>query len=201
MVLLVITDHMNRVWLENDWRSYYLRLKRPRVSWDNHTPGRYVRKPRFLQAPYGITICLFACGAASHWLTSESFFVVEISATLNREIEPASKAQRALIFYLTHSPAPMALGALLVAVGMCCFTVHLLVPRRTAMPMMNGSVRVVLASCTRLTGFPAGGIAWGEISENNEERVAGFGALVRPLSYGENYGGQQSELSELEPED
>jgi len=54
------------------------------------------------------------------------------------------------------------------------------------MPVMNGSVRVVLASCTKLTVFPEGGIGWGDISDDNE-RVAGFGGSVGALVDGAIY--------------
>ena len=192
MAILVMTDHITRIWLEREWRSYYLRPKLPRVSWDNENPRRYVRKPRILQSPYSVTIGLMAMGAVGHWITAESFFVVEISAKINPDMNAAQR-QQALIFYLTHSPGPMALGALLGSLVVGYLTIHLLIPHRTCMPVMNGSVRVVLASCTKLTHFPAGGIAWGDVSESDAERVAGFGGLVRPLSFGMEYPKQSIE--------
>ena len=64
----------------------------------------------------------------------------------------------------------------------------MLMPRSTEMPVMNGSARVVLASCTRLTQFGREGIAWGTADEKEEVKVAGFAPAVTPLTPG-NYGG------------
>ena len=187
---LLLNNHTTRIWLETDWRSYYLRLKRPRMSCDSGNSIRWARKPRILQLPYPITINMIILGAACHWLISQAFFVVEVRVPyyVNDEL------QYRLVFYLTHSPGPIGIGALFYFIMLVAMIIHLFIPQKTWMPVMNGSVRVVLASCTTLTGFPAGGIAWGEICDDRNKRVAGFGALVKPLVAGAIYPSTFSDL-------
>jgi hypothetical protein len=92
-------------------------------------------------------------------------------------------------------------GALVAIFALIGITVHLFVGQWAWMPAMNGSIRVVLASCTKLTAFSTDGIGWGDISQNCDEMVAGFGASVKPLVEGAIYpanmsGEQPSEISQ-----
>lgn len=191
-----------RAWLETDWRSYYCRPKRPRVSSDLKSPGQYTRKPRFLQLPYYATILTMASGTACHWLVSQAFFVVEVNVPTSL----SDLNQRNLFFYITHSPGAIGIGVLVAIVGLISLIMHLFVGQWTWMPVMNGSVRVVLASCTKLSSFPEGGVAWGDISDENE-RFAGFSASVGPLIEGAIYparlqdeqGGEIVEIVERKP--
>ena len=188
---------VTRIWLETDWRSYYLRPKRPRVSSDVRSSGQYTRSPRFLQLPYYATLLTTASGSVCHWLISQAFFVVEVSIPTSL----TDLTQRDLLFYITHSPAAIGIGVLVAIFGLIGLMIHLFVGQWTWMPVMNGSVRVVLASCTRLTAFPADGLGWGDISQNNNERVAGFGGSVKPLVDGAIYpasisGEQTSDISQ-----
>ena len=176
--VFLVNNHIVRIWLETDWRSYYLRLKRPRISRDTNNSEPGVRKPRVLQLPYFVTFGTMSFAAVGHWLISESFFVVETTGLYG--------AQQQLRFHLTHSPGPIAIGALLFSIVLLCLIINLFVGRWTWMPIMNGSVRVVLASCLRLKGFPAGGIAWGDVSDS-QERMAGFAGIVGPLLKGAIY--------------
>jgi Family of unknown function (DUF6536) len=177
-----VNNHVTRNWLEADWRGYYMRQQKPRVTPDLVADPSGVRKPRKVSPlPYSATLCQLAVGALCHWLLSEAFFVVEAV------LRPTGYNVSIITFYVTHSPAAIALGGLCFFVLLVIMTVFMCIGIRTEMPVMNGSVRVVLASCTRLTGFASQGIAWGEISESESENVAGFGAQVKALAPG-SYG-------------
>jgi hypothetical protein len=135
-----------------------------------------------LQLPYYVTITQIVLGALTHWMVSEAFFVVETSGL---RVTIYNAVENALDFYITHSPGVMAIGGLIFFILITFMTIHMFVGRRTSMPVMNGSVRVVLASCTKLNGFPEDGIAWGDISERDGENVAGFGERVESLRSGD----------------
>ena len=187
-----------RVWLETDWRSYYCRPKCPRVSSDLRSTGQYTRKPRFLQLPYYATLLTMVSGTVCHWIVSQAFFVVEVNIP---RTNPSDLTERNLYFYITHSPGAIGIGLLVAIVGLILLILYLFVGRWTWMPVMNGSVRVVLASCTKLSSFPEGGVGWGDISDENK-RVAGFGASVGPLVDGAVYParlqeGNESEIAEV----
>jgi len=176
-------NHYTRIWLEGDWREYYLRQRNPRVSRDMVSDSTGTKKPRIVApAPYWITILQLSLGAAAHWLLSEAFFVVEAV------YKPAGSTLGHIQFYVTHSPGAIAIGALFFFIFIIFITAHMLRPRWTAMPVMNGSVRVILASCAGLTQFYREGIAWGTVDEKGAVKVAGFAPGVTPLTPG-NYGG------------
>lgn len=174
-------NHITRTWLETDWRGYYMRYRCPRVSSDTGRKGIGIRKPRVLQLPYLVTITQIGLGAVAHGLASQAFFVVETSGP---RVTVYGAVENVLDFYVTHSPGVMAIGGLFVFILLTIMTIFMFVGRRTSMPVMNGSVRVVLASCTKLKGFPDDGIAWGDISEADDQKVAGFGGHVEPLDTG-----------------
>jgi hypothetical protein len=123
-----------------------------------------------------------AGGAVCNWLLSQAFFVVEVDLADN----PTDLTQRSLEFYITHSPEAIGIGTLVVIVGLIGLIIYLFVGQWTWMPVMNGSVRVVLAPRMKLILFPEGGIGWGDSSDDNE-RVAGFGGSVGSLVEGEIY--------------
>ena len=181
--VLFITNHVTRIRLESEWRRYYLRLRRPRVSCSTDASGRYIRKPQVLGLPYPLTILTLIAGATGHWLISEAFFTVETNGTIQEDNQTFQYS----MFWLTHSPGPIALDAFIWFIVTLVITTHLVIGKWTWMPIMNGSVRVVLASCVKLTSFPAAGIAWGDVSDKENERIAGFGGIVKPLVAGELY--------------
>jgi hypothetical protein len=162
-----------------------MRYKRPRVSSDTGQKGTGIRKPRFLiQLPYTVTITQMALGAVLHWLLSQAFFIVETSGP---QVTVYGEVENVLDFYITHSPGAIGIGGLVMFVLLTIMTIFMFIGRRASMPVMNGSLRVVLASCTKLNGFPDGGIAWGYISETDDQKVAGFGDHVEQLEPG-HYG-------------
>jgi hypothetical protein len=176
-------NHFTRIWLEGDWRKYYMRQRNPRVSRDMVSDPTGTKKPRKVApVPYWITVSQLILGAAAHWLLSEAFFVVEAF------YRPPGSTLSYIQFYVTHSPGVMAIGGLCFFTFIILITAHMLIPRWREMPVMNGSVRVVLASCTRLTRFGREGIAWGTVDEKGEVKEAGFAPIVTPLTPG-NYGG------------
>ena len=176
-------NYYTRIWLEGDWRKYYMRHRNPRVSRDMLSDPIGTKKPRKMApAPYWITIMQLSLGAAAHWLLSEAFFVVEAF------YRPPGSTLSDIQFYVTHSPGVMAIGGLCFFTFIIFITAHMLIPKWREMPVMNGSVRVVLASGTRLTRFGTEGIAWGMVDEKGEVKEAGFAPVVSPLTPG-NYGG------------
>jgi hypothetical protein len=177
-------NHFTRIWLEGDWRKYYMRKRNPRVSRDmvSDPSESGTKKPRKVAPlPYWITISQLILGATAHWLLSEAFFVVEAF------YKPPGSTLSIIQFYVTHSPGVIALDVLLFFTFIFFVTVHMFIPRWREMPIMNGSVRVVLASAARLTRFGKEGIEWGTVDEGGHVKEAGFGPVVTPLTPG-NYG-------------
>lgn len=202
ILILLLSNYVNRVWLEAQWRGFYCNPKYPRVSSDaqSRLQGGNVKEPRFLMLPYPLTIFLMLFGTIGHWLVSEAFFTFETSATFYDEYTGQTYGQ-GLFFFLTHSPGVIAVGGLVCATIIVVVTIHMFIPWPTTwMPIMNGSVRVVLASCTKLDCFPSGGVAWGDICENGK-RVAGFAGIVKPLVEGAIYPSTVEARGNLEEQD
>ena len=66
-------------------------------------------------------------------------------------------------------------------------TIYYFVPRKSWMPLMGSSAKLVFESCRGLSWLlPRRGIAWGDISTLTEYR-AGFGEDVSPLTVGAIY--------------
>ena len=179
-------NHVTRIWMEGDWRGYYLTKKRPRIGADTRPGGPGVRKTRIPgPLPYLVTAIQFLLSATAHWMVSQAFFVVETA--LNTRTDSGLLELSRVNFYITHSPLVIAIGGLGVFVLLVIMTVHICFWKRTGMPVMNGSVRVVLASCAQFKAFDDEGIAWGKVAELGPVNVAGFGSEVQPLVPG-NYG-------------
>ena len=176
---LTWNNQITRIWLEQEWRSFYRSHQRPRVSISSREPG--IQSARWFQLPYWLTVLLMSISVLLHWLVSQTLFVVEIYF---------SDATLASVFHLHYSPlALISVGTLAMAL-VFGITVYYVIPTRTWMPLMAGSTRVVFDSCFRLpsTGLPRSGIGWGDIS-TEEERLAGFGGVVARMVEGVKYPG------------
>src|SRR5438477_12754683 len=53
---LLWNNQITRIWMEREWRSYYCRRHKPRVSYCSNQIG--VRATRWLQLPYWLTTIL-----------------------------------------------------------------------------------------------------------------------------------------------
>ena len=73
---LLWNNQITRIWMDQEWRSYYCRRQKPRVSYK--TADRGLRSTRWLQLPYWATAILMAINTILHWLVSQTMFVVEI---------------------------------------------------------------------------------------------------------------------------
>jgi len=180
---LTWNNHVSRIWLERDWRSFYRAQLRPRVSFNDRQPG--VQNARWLQLPYWATLALMSISVLLHWLVSQTLFVVEIYF---------ADTNVTSVFHLHFSPlAIISVGAIATAL-VFGITVYYFIPIRTWMPLMGGSTRIVFESCSRLPGhgLPRTGIGWGDISSGNE-RMAGFGPVVGQIMVGMKYPGLISE--------
>jgi hypothetical protein len=182
---LLWNNQLSRIYMEREWRQFYHQRIRPRVSYPliRKEPG--LRSTRWLQLPYGISIILMIVNTILHWLVSQTLFVVEILPTATK---PAN-------FYLNFSPfAIVCVGgaSTLLVLGI---TIFYFIRFKTWMPLMAGSLRIVLESCRylptpkdldgRIT-LPKDGIMWGDISTQTERR-AGFDADASPLVTGAIY--------------
>ena len=176
-------NHVTRAWLEEDWRGYYMKRQKPRISWDTVSDRTGLRSSRKLSPlPYVATGLQLGAGAVAHWIASQAFFVVEAVQKRTNGFVGSN-----IIFYITHSPEVIGIGGVCLFVFILTMSVHMCWGRWTVMPVMNGSVRVVLASCIQLTDFPDEGIAWGKISDEEGTKLVGFAANVDVLTPG-NYG-------------
>jgi hypothetical protein len=175
---LLWNNQISRIWMEMEWRSFYHKREVPRVSYD--TPGEEesgVKATRWLQLPYWMTFILISLNTMLHWLVSQTLFVVEILAS----------PQRPATFYLNFSPLAIMCVGLAVIILVLGITIYYFIPKKTWMPLMAGSVRVVFESCQLLeTTMPRGGIMWGDISTDNR-RLAGFAPVTNLLVPGAYY--------------
>ena len=179
-------NQITQIYMEREWRAYYGKRKRPRVSYPiARNDKTKVKTSRWLQLPYWITIVWMILNSLMHWLLSQTLFVVEI---LGRTLTSTT-------FYINYSPmAVIAIGILasvlsLVIIGYFCL------PRKSWMPLMGGSLLIVFESCLYLPygpnpDLPTGGIMWGDISTPNERR-AGFGPTAKNLVLGAVYPGDR----------
>ena len=169
---LLWNNQISRIWMEREWRHYYCRRHKPRVSYSSKEMG--VRATRWLQLPYWLSGTLMLISIVLHWLVSQALFVVEI---LGDDI--------ALHYsYLNYSPLTIFIVGMMTTILVLGITIHYLWPIKTWMPLMAGSAQVVFASCRYLSpSLPVGGIAWGDLSTRRRGRV-GFGETVRPLVIG-----------------
>ena len=85
--------------MEREWRNFYCRRRKPRVSFKTADQG--LRSTRWLQLPYWATGILMCVNTALHWLVSQTMFVVEILKDNSFDSE----------FYINYSPlAIMTIG-------------------------------------------------------------------------------------------
>ena len=192
---LLWNNQITRIWMEREWRSFYRHRHKPRVSYPLEAHHTGVRATRWLQLPYWLTFILMALNTVLHWLVSQTLFVVEILAN----------SQKAANFYLNFSPLAIfciGLASTILVLGM---TIFYFVPIKTWMPLMAGSLRIVLESCLHLPpkpttdgklvyDIPDGGVMFGDIS-TERERLAGFGVMAHYLVVGATYPSDR----ELEP--
>jgi hypothetical protein len=188
-------NQITRIWMEREWRSFYGHRLKPRVSYPLEVHHAGVTATRWLQLPYWLTFVLMALNTVLHWLVSQTLFVVEILAN----------SEKAANFYLNFSPLAIfsiGLASTILVLGM---TIFYFVPIKTWMPLMAGSLRIVLESCLHLPpqrmmdgniiyDVPDGGVMFGDIS-TEKERLAGFGVTAQDLVQGATYPSDR----ELEP--
>ena len=185
---LIWNNQVTRIWMEREWRSFYLRRHRPRVSHYSREIG--LRPTRWLQLPYWLTGILMALSTTLHWLVSQTMFVVEILT------DPTEHALSQ--FYTNFSPFACLVVGAVATVLILAITIYSFVPIRTSMPLMGGSTRMVIESSRMLTTpFPEKGVAWGDISRSGIP-MAGFGEDVGPLVEGTVYVSGKEEGSEVD---
>lgn len=178
-------NQITRIYMEHEWRSYYeTKAKKPRVSYliEEGDHRRY-KTSRYLQLPTTFTVIWMLINSVMHWLLSQTLFVVEI---LPGRETPAN-------FYLNYSPPAIFAIGFIVTVVVICMIIFFFWPQKSKMPLMNGSLLVVLQSCLHLKGddVPVGGISWGDISRyagDGKMRLAGFGPSVDKMEVGAEYG-------------
>ena len=180
---LTWNNQIGRIWLEREWRSYYLKCRLPRVSYGSQERG--VRNARWLQLPYWLTGTLMSISIFLHWFVSQTLFVVEIYF---------ADAHVASVFHMHYSPLAIIVAGTASIVLVLGLTVYYFVPVPTWMPLMAGSAKVVFDSCSRLpaTELPRNGVGWGDISFRNE-RLAGFGQVVGKMVEDVRYPGYISD--------
>lgn len=182
---LLWNNQLTRIWMEHEWRSYYLQRQRPRIS-HNAEDIVNVRNTRFLQLPYSATAFLMTTSTVLHWLVSQAFFVT-------RGIDPF-QGPTAIINW---SPIALLILALITLILLVATTIHYFTPFNTVMPFMGGSAHVVMEACYQLRTFPSAGIEWGDISTETEW-IAGFGETVVEITDGVTYPGGKGQLEEKE---
>ena len=166
--LLIWNTQISQMWMEREWRSYYLRQHLPRVSFDSKEPG--TRPTRWLQLPYWLAVLLGTVSVGLHWVTSQTLNVIET-------VKP--DGSRSIV--LNYSPLAILCTGLASMVLVVILSLLCIVPIRSWMPLMGGSARVVWSYCSHLPSkLPSTGIAWGDISTPTERR-AGFGEEVGPM--------------------
>jgi len=179
-------NQITRIYMEHEWRSYYdTKAKKPRVSYtiEENDHNRY-KTSRWLQLPATFSVIWMFVNTFLHWLLSETLFVVEILPG------PQSPAN----FYLNFSPPAIFAVGISATIVVLSMIIFFLWPQKSHMPLMNGSMLVVLQSCLYLQDddVPPGGISWGDISwyaGRGRMRLAGFGLRAGRMVEGQEYGG------------
>lgn len=165
---LLWNNQLTRIWMEHEWRSFYLQRKLPRISHDAKRMDN-VRATRFLQLPYSASAFLMTTSTVLHWLVSQALF---LSGGIDQF--QGSESHPAVVVW-----SPLALIVLgLVTVPLLLVTsIYYIKPFNTVMPFMGGSARVVIEACYQLRTLPPAGVQWGDISTESEW-IAGFGEIV-----------------------
>jgi hypothetical protein len=178
-------NQITRIYMEHEWRSFYeTKAKKPRVSYTiEEGDHRRYKTSMWLQLPVTITVIWMLLNSVMHWLLSQTLFVVEI---LPSPISPAS-------FYLNYSPLAIFAVGIVATVVVVVMIAFFFWPQQSKMPLMNGSLLVVLQSCLHLKGddVPPDGVSWGDISRyagDGTMRLAGFGPTVDKMKIGAEYG-------------
>jgi hypothetical protein len=169
---LLRNNQITRISMIQEWRNYYCRRQNPRVSYTTHDRG--LRATRWLQLPYWATAILMIINTTLHWLVSQTMFVVEIFG--NNTFDAT--------FYINYSPPAIIAIGLASSILVLGITIYYFIPRKTWMPLMGSSAKLVFESCKGLSWpLPRHGIAWGDISTLTEYRT-GFSENVLPLTVG-----------------
>jgi hypothetical protein len=156
-------NQISRMWMEKEWRSYYLRARTPRVSFDAKQPGTVTK--RQLQLPYWLTGIIMIASVGLHWLVSQTLTLIE-----------AEEGN-----FVNFSPTAIFCVGIVSAVLVFILNIFYFIPTTSWMPLMRGSVQTVLYYCGGLQSeLPEHGIAWGDISTKTL-RLAGFGESVKPM--------------------
>jgi hypothetical protein len=179
---LLWNNQITRIWMEREWRGFYLRRHRPRVSHYSREIG--LRPTRWLQLPYWLTGVLMTLNTAMHWLASQTMFVVEILG---------DSGHANSLFFVNYSPLAILCIGFTATVLVLGITFYSFLPIRKFMPLMGGSASMVIESSRMLTALlPREGVAWGDIS-TSDNRQAGFGENVGPLVVGAVYSSRKGE--------
>ena len=169
---LLWNNQITRIWTEHEWRAYYCKSQRPRVSYK--TSDSRVRATRWLQLPYSITTVLMIVNTTLHWLVSQTLFVVEINDG------------GSMSYYLNYSPLAMFLVGIASLLLVLSTTIYYFIPIATWMPLLANSAGLVFESCEMLSAIDLpddGLVAWGDISTRNM-KLAGFGLDVKRVENG-----------------
>jgi hypothetical protein len=178
---LLWNNQITRIYMEGEWRSFYRRAQKPRISYGKSNGEVGVRETRWLQLPYLLSFFLMILSTILHWLVSQTLSVVEILGTAQH---PAPN------YYLNFSPLAIIITGVVSTILVLGITIYYFIPIRTWMPLMAGSGRVVFESCVRLEStLPVSGIMWGDIS-TRASRLAGFGEVALDLIPGAKYPGE-----------
>jgi hypothetical protein len=152
--------------MEREWRSYYQHRRRPRVSYDTNDPA--VQTTSWLQLPFSFSTILILLSMALHWVVSHAI-TVEEQISQRESYELKFSAGASMMMGITS-------GLLVSGITALYF-----IPIQTWMPLMSGSLRVVLYfTCHLKSGLPRDGISWGDISTESVFR-AGFGSSTEPM--------------------
>jgi len=176
---LLLNSQATRIWMEHEWRSYYRRKQKTRVSDDaDHIGG--VRITRFLLLPYAATALLMTVSTVLHWLVSQAIYV-------NNGVDQFELYDNGTgIFW---SPVALLITGFISFALLLVISSYYVWSFEIVMPVMAGSARVVLDACKQ--PLPADGIQWGDIS-TDEARKAGFNESVQELKTWMTYPGDKS---------
>ncbi|KAF5008481.1 hypothetical protein FDECE_5240 [Fusarium decemcellulare] len=172
---LVWNNVISRLWVEREWRSFYLHRQKVRVSTTGSKPGR-VESP-WLQFPYWLTALLMLLSALGHWICSQILTLIEILQSIELD-EP---------LFINYSPVALLCIGLLILIMTFSLTIYAWMRKKVPMPLMEGYAWRVLFCCSDLPRpLPEEGIAWGDVSTTSG-KMAGFRDQVEPIQIGQEY--------------
>jgi hypothetical protein len=186
---------LSAMMLVTEWNSFSQQRQSLRVT----VPSGDQRSKYYLSVPYHYGVPLLVLTGIFHWLISESFFLVSITAYHGTEIQASDS-----VFGIGYSALAMALASLTCFLLILLLTYKSLQRYKLGMPMAGSCSAAISAACHKVDkdeSLHLKKLMWGVVEGQGEtigtwKSGKGFGhcsfssALVAPPIPGRLYAGE-----------